>query len=1053
MVVSGSATERRDEVLRHLDSLPSSEPALIVGASLSAARRLLFDAVRRRQAAFGWQATTLDLVARRLAVPRLAERDLAPISGATLSAIVARTLATAGPLGRYDRVREAPGLPAALAKTIAELRMAAVPPESVAAIDPDLGTVYAGYCSELERVGLVGLVDRAAIYETARAATTCPSYPWPGAPVVLLDPALESEREGELIAALARAAPSAMATAVRGDARSIRLLEAALSVEATAIDTRPSRNLERAQRSLFAPVSKSHAPDESIQLFSAPNESRECVELARQILALASDGTRFDQVGVFLRAPGIHRTHLVEAFARAQIPAFFSRGTTRPDPAGRALLTLLDCADESLSARAFAEYLSLSVLPANPSPEAFGAPDDFPIPEAIPADSPAADDEPAPIRAPRRWERFIVDAAVIGGLDRWRRRLRGRANELRLAAEASDPDGPRARRLAADLEILEALETYAMPILELLDALPAEATWGVWLERLRRLTRLAIRGPEPVLAVLAELEPMGPVGPVSLLEVRAVLAERLGDLVERPRNNPAGAVYVGTVDDARGLAFDAVFVPGLAETVFPPKLLEDPILLDETREVLDPSLATTDDRVRAERTLLQVAVGAAGRRLVISYARLDGEQARPRVPSFYGLEVLRAGEGALSGFKAYARRAHVAGQTRMGWPAPSDSTDAIDETEYDLAVLTDLFRDKPPGAARYLLETNAHLARALRFRARRWSLARWTHADGLVELAPEVLAHLQAHQLSERVYSATALQRYGACPYRFYLHSTVHLSPRDVPAPIEDLGPLERGSLIHEIQFRFLRACREQGYLPLRVSDIVDARELLDTVATAIAREYREKLAPAIERVWTESVHRVRRDLWGWLERVAESDWTPAHFELAFGLPSTEDRDPHSRAEPVELDSGIALRGAIDLVERSGSLWRATDNKTGRKPFKPRFLVIGGGQVLQPALYALALEKLLGDAEVAGGRLFYCTDRGEYASETVALDDRTRESVDLLARSIGGAIEAGFLPAAPARGACDFCDYTAICGPYEEQRTRRKDPARLESLLEIRRSP
>ena len=29
------------------------------------------------------------------------------------------------------------------------------------------------------------------------------------------------------------------------------------------------------------------------------------------------------------------------------------------------------------------------------------------------------------LRAPRRWERLLVDAAVIGGRDRWRRRIRG----------------------------------------------------------------------------------------------------------------------------------------------------------------------------------------------------------------------------------------------------------------------------------------------------------------------------------------------------------------------------------------------------------------------------------------------------------------------------------------------------------------------------------------------------------------------------------------------------------------------------------------------------
>jgi ATP-dependent helicase/nuclease subunit B len=45
------------------------------------------------------------------------------------------------------------------------------------------------------------------------------------------------------------------------------------------------------------------------------------------------------------------------------------------------------------------------------------------------------------LRAPWRWEQLLVDSAVIGSRDRWRRRLDGLANELRAKlAELSDDD-------------------------------------------------------------------------------------------------------------------------------------------------------------------------------------------------------------------------------------------------------------------------------------------------------------------------------------------------------------------------------------------------------------------------------------------------------------------------------------------------------------------------------------------------------------------------------------------------------------------------------------
>ena len=47
-----------------------------------------------------------------------------------------------------------------------------------------------------------------------------------------------------------------------------------------------------------------------------------------------------------------------------------------------------------------------------------------------------------------------------------------------------------------------------------------------------------------------------------------------------PPSQRYGKVFVGPIEAARGLSFDAVFVPGLAEKMFPRKIVEEPILLD-----------------------------------------------------------------------------------------------------------------------------------------------------------------------------------------------------------------------------------------------------------------------------------------------------------------------------------------------------------------------------------------------------------------------------------------------------------------------------------------
>jgi ATP-dependent helicase/nuclease subunit B len=203
-----------------------------------------------------------------------------------------------------------------------------------------------------------------------------------------------------------------------------------------------------------------------------------------------------------------------------------------------------------------------------------------------------------------------------------------------------------------------------------------------------------------VLSVLSELAPMASVGPVTLEEVLLVLSHLLLEVAVPPPSQRYGRVFVGPVEAARGLSFEAIFVPGLAEKLFPRRIVEEPILLDAARERLNAGLPTNEDRLGRERLALALAAGAAERRLHLSYPRLDLGQGRPRVPSFYALEAVRAAEGRLPDFAELARGAETVTSARVGWPAPSDPAAAIDDAEHDLAVLERLFRLPEEGAGR-----------------------------------------------------------------------------------------------------------------------------------------------------------------------------------------------------------------------------------------------------------------------------------------------------------------------------------------------------------------
>ena len=461
----------------------------------------------------------------------------------------------------------------------------------------DLAALYDAAVAQFETGGAA---DRSQLFTAAREVLEAGASFCEGRAVVLVDVALDTAVERAFVIALLARASGWLACVPSDDWSALKALADLAAV--VDVDRDPGGGeLDRLRRHLFKPGVPPVSPRGSdVVFFSAPGEGREAVEVARYLLDEARRGVRFDEMAVLLRSPREYLGLLEHAFTRAGISASFGRGTRRPHPAGRALLALLSCADENLSANRFAEYLSLAQVPAADVPAA--AIDDV-GPGFSPADpvstredakptararkgaprpgarslepvvsQPSLFDEPAPVRplddalatgaerlelgdldpvepdatapetvspdegvvqgmvrAPYRWEEWLVESAVIAGRDRWRR-LDGVAAEYRLRlkdARREDPQSPRVRGIERDLSHLEHLRAFALPLIDEFDAWPEAATWGEWLDRLEALVPRVIRQPLVVQRVLAELRPMAAVGPVSLREVREVLSDRL----------------------------------------------------------------------------------------------------------------------------------------------------------------------------------------------------------------------------------------------------------------------------------------------------------------------------------------------------------------------------------------------------------------------------------------------------------------------------------------------------------------------------------------------
>ena len=1085
-VQSGSAAVRLREGRRFLEQFEPGAEVLLLGASRGSVDDFARAISLERGATFGLHRLSFTQLAARLAVMELASRERAPTTTLGHEAVATRAAfeaRSADALQYFSPVSRTPGFPKALTRTLLDLRLAAVASGDLARL-PRSGTDLAGL---LERVDILlneaEASDRAALFKTARKALRSPMTGWPSMPLLLLDVPFASEIEAQFLWALAQQSPQVMITVPSGDASALSQFEKR-GVRLQSVESVEQNDLTQLARYLF---SKEPPPERTrtgeLVWFSAPGEARECVEIARRILKEAERGVCFDEMAIVIRSTPQYVGVLEHALARAGVPAYFERGTHRPDPAGRAFLAILNCATDNFSANRFAEYLSLAQVPSldisgKPPRESgtltwvasrddvFGVLSERAPDEADNSDtdgdnqrsaSNSNDDQAVvagSLRAPWKWERLLVESAVIGSSERWTRRLEGLTAEYELKIReltSEQPDSPRIARLERERQNLANLRGFALPLIEEMSAWPKEATWGDWIQLLEAFAPRVLRRPEFVLRVLADLRPMAVVGPVTLAEVRDVLADRLAVLEAEPPAHRYGRVFVCSPDQLRGRVFRVGFVPGLAERLFPQRLREDPLLLDDLRREISGALTLQDDRAEHERLLLRLAVGASTERLYVSFPRIETAEARARVPSFYALEVTRAVTGRIPDHQKLELEASEEANATLAWPAPTRPEDAIDDFEHDLSVLRILMRSEEDvkGHAHYMLRLNDCVRRSA---SERWARARapWSPYDGLVRVTASTKPFLQSQRLGARPYSVSALQNYSYCPYRFLLSAMYRLGALQEPEPLQRMDPLTKGRLFHEVLAEFFRALQKRK-MSIATKSMDAVLEVLDATLTRVAANYAELLAPAVDRVWQDEIASIRTDLHIWARELAASTgWEPWLFEFGFGLADAPERDPNSRREPVTIDGRFILRGSVDLVERrpGTNTLRVTDHKTSKNRSE-RGSIIGHGQQLQPVIYSLAVEAATG-CTVETARFSYPTTTGGFTEHNVPINEPTRRMGIEALEIIDRAVELGMLPPAPAEKACGFCDFLPVCGPNQERRARRKSREQIADLIELR---
>jgi len=224
-------------------------------------------------------------------------------------------------------------------------------------------------------------------------------------------------------------------------------------------------------------------------------------------------------------------------------------------------------------------------------------------------------------------------------------------------------------------------------------------------------------------------------------------------------------------------------------------------------------------------------------------------------------------------------------------------------------------------------------------------------------LTPELTKKLD--ELSERQFSATQLETYAKCPYKYFAERVLNLST--IEEPSEELEALELGSLLHVILYEFYTSLEEKGITLKSCNDaeFKEAKKLLFAIAEKRFSEIhtgsvfsfyeKEKLLGFNNKKENSLLYKFLLE-----ERNSDDGFIPEYFELSFGNIS----DDNLPASEFEIDD-VNLRGKIDRVDinQDRDTIKIIDYKLGGT--KPSSSDLQRGLSLQLPLYLFAAKELI----------------------------------------------------------------------------------------------
>ena len=768
----------------------------------------------------------------------------------------------------------------------------------------------------------------------------------------------------------------------------------------------------------------SRGPRASRAVFSCAARQAEIEETVRRVLEDLAAGVPAGEIAILHRMDPVYDELICGVLDRAAVPHYRSAGQpVRRSTVGRAALNLLQLLYSEPRRGALLELLSLPGIDLG----------------WIETTS-AARLTPRPAR----WEALSKELGLVKGWAEFdsvltfHREHTARGDDERAVESIAAADELHAvvSSLAATAEralAAAAWQEHAGTFLELLALLlPAAAdsqAMAAIADRIRKLAvldRAATRGG----GVAATPERFRQAAETAIRQ--AIVS---GGYFQR------SGVFVGNVMSARMLRFRRVYVTGCAERVFPPVIRQDPLLLDAERERINRStghdsyLPLKGQRLEEERLLFELACQAAGEHLTLSYPRRGTSSTNVRLPSSFLLEEVGDLAGGFLSAEVLERNAgdwYQRKPARIGYhgAGAEDALRALDESDLRWHVL-EQGGGQPAVPAIEPLWRNLEAVRAHQAARRKRSFGPF---DGIV---PAQL--VAARGTLEGNLTATALEDFAVCPYRFFLSRVLGIRARGEPEQTLQIAPLQRGNLVHaildDLVQRFLESTTSWGEFlhgaDAALQEIMERR--FDELPTGVT---------GLPLSWDLIRDQVAAELAGYLGAEGRrgagpgpaaahaGGWTPVAAEHEF--------------EGVPIAAGtrqLHFSGRIDRIDRSGAHLRIVDYKTGAAAREAADGYRGGSSLQLPVYLHAAAHGQRSTLEACSAELHYVSERAAYArlgltGTQLAADARFGEVLDAMAQAIASG--AFFYQPGERRAHCRWCDYHDVCHTRVADYARRK---------------